>query len=93
MAQLVKRPRLDFGSGHDLTILRLSPELGSTAQDSFSSSLSLALPLPQKKKKKKKKRFTSQHLLPEPFLTRSTNPELLCPKLCLIAISSFESLL
>ena len=29
MAQLVKRPTLDFNSGHDLTVMRSSPALGS----------------------------------------------------------------
>ena len=29
MAQSVKCPTLDFGSGHDLMVLRLSPALGS----------------------------------------------------------------
>ena len=29
MAQLVKDPTLDFGSGHDLRVLRLSPESDS----------------------------------------------------------------
>lgn len=29
MAQLVRLPTLDFGSGHNLWILRSSPELGS----------------------------------------------------------------
>ena len=29
VAQLVKRLTLDFGSGHDLTIMRSSPTLGS----------------------------------------------------------------
>ena len=30
VAQLVKYQTLDFGSGHDLRVLRLSPEWGST---------------------------------------------------------------
>ena len=29
VAQSVKRPTLDFGSGHDLIIVRLSPAVGS----------------------------------------------------------------
>lgn len=29
MAQLVERPTLGFGPGHDLRVLRLIPELGS----------------------------------------------------------------
>ena len=29
VAQSVKRPTLDFGSGHGLTVVRLSPVLGS----------------------------------------------------------------
>ena len=45
MAQSVEWPALDFDSGHDLRVLRLSPELGfmlswESAQDSFP------LPLP-----------------------------------------------
>lgn len=28
VTQLVKRPTLDFGSGHDIMVLRLSPESG-----------------------------------------------------------------
>ena len=43
VAQLVKRPTLDFGSGHDLRIMRLSPALSSvfsrmSARDSLSPS-------------------------------------------------------
>ena len=42
----VKHPTLDLGSGHDLTVMKLSATLGSTrslepAWDSFSPSLSL----------------------------------------------------
>ena len=29
VVQLVKPPNLDFGSGHDLVIMRLNPVLGS----------------------------------------------------------------
>ena len=29
VAQLVKHPVLDFGSGHDLRVMRFSPALGS----------------------------------------------------------------
>ena len=29
VAQLVKRPTLDFGSGHDLTVVQWSPMSGS----------------------------------------------------------------
>ena len=29
MAQLIEHPTLDFGSGHDLRVVRLSPVLGS----------------------------------------------------------------
>ena len=50
MAQLVKRRTLDFGSGHDLRVLRLTPELGSVLHmkpswDSLSP-LPSTLPLP-----------------------------------------------
>ena len=43
VAQLVKRPTLDFGSGHDLRVMRLSPTLSSmlsrmSTQDSLSPS-------------------------------------------------------
>ena len=55
VAQSVKPSILDFGSGHDLTVVRLSPTSGSMlggepAWDSLSLSLSLSfspsLPLP-----------------------------------------------
>jgi len=54
VAQLLKSLTLDFGSGHDLRVVRLSPssvsELGvEPAQDSFSP-LPLPLPPPLKKK-------------------------------------------
>ena len=29
MAQVIKHPTLDFGSGHDLRVMRSSPTLGS----------------------------------------------------------------
>ena len=46
MAQFVKHPTLDFGSGHDLTVARLSPASGSmlsveSAEDSLSPSPSV----------------------------------------------------
>ena len=50
MAQLVKRPTVDFGSGHDLTVCEFKPHIGLCADsmkpawDSLSPSLS-ALPL------------------------------------------------
>ena len=46
MAQSVKRPTLDFGSGHDLTVRECEPCMGlctdstEPAWDSLSSSLS-----------------------------------------------------
>ena len=48
VAQLVKQPTLDFGSGRDLTVLRVSPPLGSKpTAHSLLGILSLsALPLP-----------------------------------------------
>ena len=56
MAQSDKHPTLDFGSGHDLKVVRSSPMSGSTlsmagaAGDSLSPSFSapppLAFPLP-----------------------------------------------
>ena len=60
MAQPVKHLTLDFGSGHDLGIMRSSPQLGSalsreSTQDSVSPSPSAsplhALSLSQIKKK------------------------------------------
>ena len=50
MVQLVKRPTLDFGSGHDLTVrgveprIRLFTDSGEPAWDSLSLLLSLSLP-------------------------------------------------
>ena len=42
MAQLFKHLILDFGSGHDLRIVRSSPELGSMlSRESARDSLSL----------------------------------------------------
>ena len=48
MAQLVKHPTLDFGRGHDLTVMRSSPTLGSMLgmELLWILSLSLLLPLP-----------------------------------------------
>ena len=44
MAQLVERLTLDFGSGHDLRIMGLSPMLGSMLSgESAGDSLSLSL--------------------------------------------------
>ena len=68
MVQSVKCLTLDFGSGHDLTIVGLSPALGSAlsmepAWNSLSLSLSLSLPLldlravSQNKHLKKKKDY------------------------------------
>ena len=50
MAQSVECPTLDFGSGHGLTVVRLSSMSGSMlsvepAWDSFSPSLSAPAPL------------------------------------------------
>ena len=39
MAQSVKRPTLDFGSDHDLRVVRSSPESGSMPSLRFSLSL------------------------------------------------------
>ena len=52
MAQSVKCPTLDFGSGHDLTVCEFEPcvtfctDSAEPAWDSLSSSLSLPLSLP-----------------------------------------------
>ena len=43
VAQLVKCSTLDFGSGHDLRVVRLSPGLGSLSLCPSSSLLSLSL--------------------------------------------------
>ena len=40
MAQLRKRPTLDFGSDHDLRILRLSPASGSVPNEESAFLLS-----------------------------------------------------
>ena len=46
MAQLVKRPTLDFGSGQDLKVVGSSPTLGSTLSgESAYDSISLTLPV------------------------------------------------
>ena len=45
MAQLVKHVTLDFGSGHDLRVVRLSSALGS-AECGSCLGFSLLLPLP-----------------------------------------------
>ena len=62
MAQSVKYPTLDFGSGHDLRVVRLSPKLGSVlgVEPALASLFLSALPprwcaLSLSKKKKKKK--------------------------------------
>ena len=50
VAQSVKRPTLDFGSGHDLTVREKEPHVGLCADgvepawDSLSLPLSLPLP-------------------------------------------------
>ena len=59
VAQSVKRTTLDFGSGHDLKVLRSSPALGSALsvkpdKDSYSPSPS-PCPLSKKKEENKKK--------------------------------------
>ena len=66
MAQSVKHPTLDFGSGHDLMVRELEPHIGlgadraETAWDSLSLCSSptcgLSLSLSQKKKKSQRKR-------------------------------------
>lgn len=61
MAQLVKRPTLDFASGHDHRAVRLSPVTGSARGMDLLEILPLPSPLPspshslsfQKKKKKR----------------------------------------
>ena len=49
MAQLVKCPILDFGSGHDLTVYELESLVGlqaNSVESSWDSLLSLPLSLP-----------------------------------------------
>ena len=46
MGQSVKCPNLNFGPGHDLTVVSLSPASGSMLGVSLLDSLSLPLPLP-----------------------------------------------
>ena len=47
VAQSLKCPTLDFSSGHDLTVMRLSSTLGSVMTvQSLLGILSLPLPLP-----------------------------------------------
>ena len=74
--QSVKRPALDFSSGHDLRVLRSSPTTGSAllmepAYDSLSLSLrpypdslslSLSLSLKKKKERERKKRKKKERL-------------------------------
>ena len=63
MAELVKHPTLDFGSGHDLTVRGIKPHVGlhvdsmDPTWDSLSAPppLMLMLSLSQNKLKKKKK--------------------------------------
>ena len=49
MAQSVKHPTLDFGSGHDLSVCGFKPHIGlradSTESDGDSLSPSLSVPL------------------------------------------------
>ena len=46
MAQSVERPALDFGSGHDLRVVRSSPTLGSVlSTEPAWDSLSILPPL------------------------------------------------
>ena len=45
VAQSVKHPSLDFGSGHDLTIHGIEPCLGLGADSAESASLSLSVSL------------------------------------------------
>ena len=50
MAQPVKHPNLDFGSGHDLSVCEIKPHIGLRADniepiwDSLSPALSLSSP-------------------------------------------------
>ena len=45
MAQLVKHPTFDFGSGHDLRVMRRSPMLGSMLSGESASLPLLPTPL------------------------------------------------
>ena len=46
VAQLTKQLNLDFGSGNDLRVIRLSPTSGSMLSVKLAPSLPLLLPLP-----------------------------------------------
>ena len=67
VAQLVKRPTLYFGSGHDLSFcemepcIRLCTDSGEPAWDSLSPSLSLCPPPAKKKINKQKERRCLWH--------------------------------
>jgi len=57
VAQLVKHPTLDFGSGHVVRVVKLSPTLGFSVGSLFEVlSLPLPLPLPTLSPSKKRKR-------------------------------------
>lgn len=46
MAQLIESPTLDFGSAHDLRVMRSSPVWVSPLREFAGDFLSLPLPLP-----------------------------------------------
>ena len=46
MAQLVERPTLDFGPGHDLTVREFEPGVGLCADSSEPAWDPLSFPLP-----------------------------------------------
>ena len=49
MAQLVKHPTLDFGSGHDLAVRGIEPHVGLQADSAEPAWDSLSLSLSQNK--------------------------------------------
>ena len=65
MAQLVKLLTPDFGSGHDLRVVRSRPALGSALRVNLLEILSFLLPLsyphPPALSKKKKKNYYHYH--------------------------------
>ena len=66
MAQLVRHPTLDFGSGHDLRVMRLSPVWGSSLSPSSSAPAHmLCLTLSFQKNERKKEELCFWWKLPK----------------------------
>ena len=76
VSQLSKCPTLDFGPGHDLTVVSLSPASGSMLGVSLLDSLSLHLPLPlpiflSQKRKIKQEEYHMSSSKKEEYLLRT----------------------